>query len=337
MSSDGPSRDPRAGLPAAIAAVTGTDDADAALAAILEAAAQTLTPSLAAIVLSDPDRPGLTLGASYGLADPAALMADLDTLGHPFAEAAAGRAGVFDREAVGPAGPTIGAYLPLLIVTGGVQTSLGALGMVWPAPHVISTEERETLTSLAALGALAVDRARLTSTAAERSEWFERMAHSDPLTGLANERTIGRILELELARTGRQGGELSLALFDVDDFRATNEQGGHEVGDDVLRRVAAVLAESVRLVDTVGRIGGDEFVLVAPGAAGAMVARRVLDGIAALPAAAGRTVSVSAGVARFPSDGADSEALIAAATAALARAKGAGAGSVAETEAVAEG
>jgi diguanylate cyclase (GGDEF)-like protein len=337
VSSDGPSRDPRAGLPAAIAAVTGTDDADAALAAILEAGAQAVRPSLAAIVLSDPDRPGLSLAASHGLADPSSLIADLETPGHPFAEAAAGRTGVFDREAVGPAGASVGAYLPLLIVTGGVEQSLGALGMVWPAPHAVSAEEREVVTSLAALAALAVDRARLSSTAAERSEWFERMAHSDPLTGLANERTVGRILELELARAGRQGGEVSLALFDVDDFRATNEQGGHEVGDDVLRRVAAVLADSVRLVDTVGRIGGDEFVLVAPGAAGSMVARRVLDGIAALPAAAGRTVSVSAGVARFPTDGGDSETLIAAATAALVRAKDAGAGSVAETTAVAEG
>jgi diguanylate cyclase (GGDEF)-like protein len=162
------------------------------------------------------------------------------------------------------------------------------------------------------------------------------MAHTDPLTGLANERTVARILELELARAARQGSEVSLAMFDVDGFRATNETDGHEVGDDILRRVAAVLAESVRLVDTVGRIGGDEFVLVAPGAAGAMVARRVLEGIVALPAVAGRSVSVSAGVAQFPADGADSEALIAAATEALVRAKETGAGSMAETEAVPE-
>ncbi len=94
-----------------------------------------------------------------------------------------------------------------------------------------------------------------------------------------------------------------------------------------------MLAESVRLVDTVGRIGGDEFVLVAPGSAGAMVARRVQEGIAALPAVAGRMVSVSAGVVRFPIDGDDSESLIAAATATLERAKAAGAGSVAEAEA----
>ena len=152
------------------------------------------------------------------------------------------------------------------------------------------------------------------------------MAHTDPLTGLANERTVGRILELELARAGRQGSEVSLAMFDVDDFQATNRDGGHEAGDDVLRRVAAVLAESVRLVDTVGRIGGDEFVLVAPGSAGLTVARRVLDGIAALPAVAGRPITVSAGVARFPADGTDAEALLEAAATALAQARADGRG-----------
>ena len=130
------------------------------------------------------------------------------------------------------------------------------------------------------------------------------MAHSDPLTGLANERTVARVLELELARAGRQGSEVSLAMFDVDDFQATNRDGGPAAGDDVLRRVAAVLAESVRLVDTVGRVGGDEFVLIAPGSAGLTVANRVMAGIAALPAVAGKDVSVSAGVARFPTDGA---------------------------------
>jgi diguanylate cyclase (GGDEF)-like protein len=93
--------------------------------------------------------------------------------------------------------------------------------------------------------------------------------------------------------------------------------------------VAAVLADSVRLVDTVGRVGGDEFVLIAPGSAGITVANRVLAGIAALPAVAGKTVSVSAGVARFPVDGGDAESLIESAKAALARAKADGQGQVA--------
>ena len=134
----------------------------------------------------------------------------------------------------------------------------------------------------------------------ERSEWFERLAHTDPLTGLANARTFARVLELELARAARQGSEISIAVFDVDNLGRINEAAGHAAGDDVLRAVASVLAESVRLVDTVARHGGDEFVLIAPGAAGPTVAQRVLNGVAALPPIAEGPITVSAGVARFP-------------------------------------
>jgi diguanylate cyclase (GGDEF)-like protein len=335
---DGPSRDPRSSLPAAIAATASGDDLDATLGAILAVGVEALGPSLAAIFLADPDRPGLSIGAAHGMPDPGVLTAMVEDPGNPFAEVVATRTPSFDREASGAAGESfVGAYVPLIIASGGVEAVLGSIGMSWPAPHALAEPEREMLTALAGLVAVSADRARLASTASERSEWFERMAHTDPLTGLANERTVGRILELELARAGRQGGEVSLAMFDIDDFRATNEQGGHVAGDEVLRQVAAVLAESVRLVDTVGRIGGDEFVLVAPGAAGGMVARRVMAGIAALPPVAGKTVSLSAGVARFPVDGTDSDSLITAATDALTRARGEGAGSVAETDAVPEG
>ena len=269
MPVNGPSRDPRTHLPAAIAAAAASDDSDAALEAILGAGVAAFSPAAAAIFLSDPDRPGLALAASHGIEEGSPLIADAQDPDHPFSEAATGRAAVFDREATSASGESfVGAYLPLVVASGGVEAVLGSIGMVWPSPHPLSDEDREALSALASLAALAVDRARLASTASERSEWFERMAHTDPLTGLANERTVSRILELEMARAGRQGSELSLAMFDVDDFRATNEQGGHVAGDEVLRQVAAVLAESVRLVDTVGRIGGDEFVLVAPGSAG---------------------------------------------------------------------
>lgn len=328
------SPDHLSGLRAAIAAAAGADDLDAALAAILEAAADALQPTMAAVCLSDPDRTGLVVSAAHGLpqAALAALATDVEDAAHPFVLAAAGRSADLERDGITAAGDaTVSAYLPLVVMHGGVESSLGSLGMSWAAPRTLSGDERVLLEALAGLVALAVDRARLGSTAAERSEWFERLAHTDPLTGLANERTVGRILELELARAGRQGGEVSLALFDIDDFRTTNEAEGHDVGDDVLRRIAAVLADSVRLVDTVGRIGGDEFVLIAPGSAGAMVSRRVLDAITALPAVAGHSATVSAGVAVFPADGADSESLIAAAKAALDRARAAGAGSVAET------
>ena len=337
MPVDGPARDPRSHLASAISAATAGSDLDATLQSILAVAVEALVPASAAIFLSDPDRPGLTLAAWHGVSEDSGLIADAQDPGHPFAQAVTGRAPIFDREGAASSGESsVGAYLPLVVASGGVEAVLGSIGMVWPAPRALGDEERETLSSVASLAALTIDRARLASTASERAEWFERMANTDPLTGLANDRTVARILELELARAGRQGSEVSLAMFDVDDFRATNDQGGFVAGDEVLRQVAAVLAESVRLVDTVGRIGGDEFVLVAPGSAGRMVAQRVLEGVAALPAVAGRTVSVSAGVARFPIDGTDAESLIAAGTEALARARGEGAGSVAETEAVAE-
>ena len=339
VSTDGQTSDPRASLAPAIEAVSAAGTLEAMLDGVLAAAVSGLAPSMGAIFVSDPDRPGLQLVASHGMDQgaTAALSTAVTDPADPFTTAAVTRIATYDREATSADGSGfVGAYLPLIVGSGGVDTVLGAIGFGWPAPRALDTTEQETLTALAGLAALAIDRTRLASTAAERSEWFERMAHTDPLTGLANERTVARILELELARASRQGSELSLAMFDVDDFRATNEQGGHVAGDEVLRQVAAVLAESVRLVDTVGRIGGDEFVLVAPGSAGGMVARRVLDGIAALPAVGGRNVSVSAGVARFPTDGTDSESLIAAATEALARARGEGAGSVAEIEAVPE-
>jgi diguanylate cyclase (GGDEF)-like protein len=296
---------------------------------------------MAAAFVQDPDRPGLHLVASIGMDDAgsAQLTSEVGDPSNPFAVAVRERTATFGREAPTPSGDLFtGAYLPLVVATGGVEAAIGVVGFGWSAPRVVADDERVVLTAVADLIAVALDRARLGATVAERSDWFERMAHTDPLTGLANDRTVARILELELARAGRQGSEVSIALFDVDDFRATNREGGHEAGDDVLRQVAAVLAESVRLVDTVGRIGGDEFILVAPGSAGSMVAQRVIGGIGALPAVAGRTITVSAGVARFPTDGSDVEGLIAAATAALEEARATdGRGSIAETSAASEG
>jgi diguanylate cyclase (GGDEF)-like protein len=318
-------------LSGAVHAAALGGDLDTTLQAILEASVSAMDGQMAAVFIQDPDRAGLTLAATVGVADATRLAADAADPANPFAQAATDRVATYDRVAIASDGAeTVGAYLPLILADKGVDVALGVVGLCWPAPRELDEAARDDLVALAGLVALVIDRARVSSTTAERSDWFERMAHTDPLTGLANERTVGRILELELARAGRQGSELSLALFDVDDFRAANDADGHATGDDILRRVAAVLAESVRLVDTVGRIGGDEFVLVAPGSAGALVARRVQDGIAALPAVAGRMVSVSAGVVRFPVDGTDPESLIAAANATLERAKEAGAGSVVE-------
>ena len=307
---------------------------DSALTTILSAAASTLSAERAAIFLQDPDRQAPELAAAFGM-DPGqveAWRAALNNPAHPVVEAARTRTAAFDRPGDdGP--PGVSADLPLVVSRDGVESSVGGMTFAWLATRSVDVPERTFLQSIADLAAVAIERFRLASLITERSDWFERLAHTDPLTGLANQRTLARVLELELARAGRQGGEVSVALFDVDDFVATNENAGHEAGDDLLRAVAAVVSESVRLVDTVARFGGDEFVLVAPGPAGITVARRVLAGVAALPEFGGRRPSVSAGVARFPADGTSADELLGAAQRALAAARDAGSGKLAEATA----
>jgi diguanylate cyclase (GGDEF)-like protein len=317
--------DPLSALVAGSAALARGADLDDTLGSLVGAAVAATGAASAAISLQDPDRPTPELTFTIGLdeAGQAALVEAVAGDAHPLA--VAGRDGAEASSA-----DTLA--FPLVVGRGGIEQGVGAIAFRWTGDlpgdaHVVF------LRAVADLVAVAVDRARLASTVAERSEWFERLAHTDPLTGLANLRTFSRVLELELARAGRQGGEVSVAIFDVNGFAATNEAAGREAGDDVLRSVASVLAGAVRLVDTVARFGGDEFVLVAPGSAGMTVARRVLEGIAALPSVDGRTTSVSAGVARFPTDGTDADAILAAAQAALDKARAEGRGPIEATQA----
>ena len=301
-------------LAAGVAAVVGGTDLDDALGSLLAAAVAATGASSAMVSLQDPDRPDPELALTVGLDEAAqadAVRAVADPA-HPLTAAARERA-------ASRAGTTVG--VPLIAARSGIEEPLGAIALTFASESEAASADPTFLRLVADIAALAVDRSRLAATAAERSEWFERLAHTDPLTGLANARTMARVLELELTRASRQGSEVSVGIFDVDDFASINADGGREAGDDVLRSVAAVLAGSVRLVDTVARYGGDEVLLVAPGDAGATVAQRVLDSVRGLPAVAGRQISVTAGVARFPSDGADAETVVGAARAALDRAR----------------
>jgi diguanylate cyclase (GGDEF)-like protein len=185
------------------------------------------------------------------------------------------------------------------------------------------------LLSLALAAALATRLARPLARAVGDVARLTRQAHTDALTGLANRRELVARLEDELGHAGRNGMSVSFVILDIDDFKAINDEHGHQVGDEILREVATVLSRSIRETDLAVRFGGEEFVLLLPGAKLAH-ARRTADTIrTALTAirvdAPGGEVCVTAsfGVAEYPTY-ANADALLAAADAALYQAKRAG-------------
>jgi len=315
----------------AIRAVARSQDSEAALDELLRLATEASGGRAAAALLWDADRAGLAVAGARGLeaGEAEALEAAAAMTGDPVNRAAHDRIASLAEMSSGASGERLSAW-PIGIVSDGVEEPLGVL-VVLPGGSAPAGGDLADAAALADLVGVVVDRARLASDGAERGDWVERVNHSDALTGLANARTLARVIELEIARAARQESELCIALFDVDDLTRINDAAGRSVGDDILREVAAVCAESIRFVDTVARWGGDEFVLVAPGAKGTTVARRILEAVAARPEIGGRHFTVSAGIARFPSDGTTGDELIGAATAALRAAQAAGPGTFAES------
>ena len=146
----------------------------------------------------------------------------------------------------------------------------------------------------------------------------QQLAISDPLTGLANYRHLIDVLEAEIERSGRTGREFSVLLLDLDGLKSVNDRFGHLVGSQALRRLAEVLRVHSRAVDTPARYGGDEFALVMPetGARAArFVASRIRERLA--KQAEQPNITVSVGVAIYPSSGITAERLLMAADEAL--------------------
>jgi diguanylate cyclase (GGDEF)-like protein len=153
-------------------------------------------------------------------------------------------------------------------------------------------------------------------------EAMERMAATDALTGLANRRTFEATAERELSRALRSQEPIAMVLIDIDHFKQLNDRYGHREGDEVLRQVADVLRHCCRPFDTAARYGGEEFVIVLPGCDlvdAERAAERIRAAVADLSHEAG--VTVSAGVAVYPRNGGDVDALVRAADAALYESK----------------
>jgi len=190
-------------------------------------------------------------------------------------------------EATGAAGATLQAENGLVFESGdphapgerlevrlasGAQT-FGTLVLVGDG---FDDEQLSTAASLASHAAIALENARL-------HRIVEQQALVDELTGIANRRQCEDTLPAEIARAERFGTPLTLVIADLDDFKGINDRHGHAVGDDVLREFASVLKATVRETDLAGRWGGEEFLLLLPGAGaagGAQLAERIRSAFA---------------------------------------------------------
>jgi diguanylate cyclase (GGDEF)-like protein len=112
------------------------------------------------------------------------------------------------------------------------------------------------------------------------------LSSRDALTGLANRRAFEMALEREVDRVARSGEPALLLALDIDHFKRVNDQHGHAAGDQVLRAVASALMDSVRPMDLVARVGGEEFAIILPNCAstfGLTVAERIRRRVERMP------------------------------------------------------
>jgi diguanylate cyclase (GGDEF)-like protein len=193
-------------------------------------------------------------------------------------------------------------------------------------------QQRLMLAGLVVLSSFVVSSARLLVTQNRlllTKEALRREAKRDGLTGLWNHKSILEILERELLRAERDQQPVGVIMADVDHFKEVNDSRGHAAGDTVLRIIASGIAAMIRPYDSVGRYGGEEFLIIAPGCGLGEtweLAERVRNHVARCNIMAGGTpvqVTLSLGVATSRAS-VDLEKVLQSADAAMYRAKAAG-------------
>jgi diguanylate cyclase (GGDEF)-like protein len=193
------------------------------------------------------------------------------------------------------------------------EVLLGAVVLAWSTPNpVMDTRARSLMEVLSTQVAGALARSQLI-------EQLQEMARTDSLTGLLNRRAMTEALERDIAGSRRLNRPMSIAMIDLDDFKAFNDRFGHQAGDRLLVSAAKRWTAELRPMDTIARYGGEEFLVLLPGcdvATATVIADRLRD---AVP----ERQTCSVGVAQW--DGVESTAsLVARADRALYAAKAAG-------------
>jgi diguanylate cyclase (GGDEF)-like protein len=188
------------------------------------------------------------------------------------------------------------------------ERSLGVLVALARAVEPFSDADRALLAEFAFQASIALRNAHLVQ------DLLERATH-DALTGLANRRELDRLLARELQRSARYGEIFSLALVDLDGFKAINDSRGHVAGDRLLRQAAGTIEEACRTADIAARLGGDEFVLILP-ETNHFEAAALCERLRAEVETLGE-VSLSWGIAEYPTHGIDAARLLKAADSAM--------------------
>jgi diguanylate cyclase (GGDEF)-like protein len=200
------------------------------------------------------------------------------------------------------------------VLASGLLPTLAEANITGRAPPVLLT-----VVGLAGAGVLAAVRERLV----RERDALRSYALTDPLTQIANRRSLLSRAEYEIERHRRAGRSFALVTLDLDGFKRLNDRFGHPAGDSLLRDVADALQRAMRAQDTVARFGGDEFCVLAPETdangtdrlAGRI--RQAVDGVTV----GLETVHASLGVALFPFDGSATPELLEAADQRLLEAK----------------
>jgi diguanylate cyclase (GGDEF)-like protein len=223
--------------------------------------------------------------------------------------------------------------IPLLLVVGGIPATM-LLALPWLAETIPSVHFfTVTFAVLLAIGYViaSVHANRKTAkTLRTAQDELEHFAYFDALTSLANRRMFIEHLRRLITLSGRHGTRFALLLIDLDRFKDINDTLGHDAGDALLVEISARLRRAVRGDDQVARLGGDEFAVILVDADNAdeirRICKRIADSFANDVQFNGKqmTASTSVGVAVFPEDGDQEEALYKSADVALYEAKRAG-------------